>query len=410
MQDRIQALYELSRKNERLIIGLMSGTSLDGLDIALCSCSGSGRDTQISLLAFETQAYSSEFRSAVSQVFAKQAVKHDLICWLNAYIAREHAAMVNQFLRKHEFQSDDIDLIASHGQTVYHRPLSLTSIEGHISNVPSHSPCNSTLQLGDGDHIASLTGIITLSDFRQKHIAHGGEGAPLAMYGDYLLLADKRENRCLVNIGGIANFTFLPANSAFSDTICSDIGPGNTLMDALVQQALGEAFDRDARLARTGKVNKTLFALLCKEPYVCAPLPKTTGPELFNLAWLSTIQANHDLTELPLEDLLATLNYFSAWCIASHIEKLDRPVEVYLSGGGAHNPLLCDNLKTLLGQTLHTTDELGLDGDAKEAILFALLANECVSGKPTSFGTGDTANNIANNRPVVSMGKISLPD
>lgn len=410
MLARIQSLYELSQKSKRLIIGLMSGTSLDGLDIALCRCSGDGKETQISLLAFDTVAYSAEFRSAVSQVFAKQSVKHDLICWLNAYIAREHAAMVNQFLQQHDYKNSDIDLIASHGQTVYHRPLSLANIDGHKSNVPPYSPCNSTLQLGDGDHLASLTGIITLSDFRQKHIAHGGEGAPLAMYGDYLLLTDTVENRCLVNIGGIANFTFLPADDSFEQVVCSDIGPGNTLMDALVQQALGEPFDRDAKLARSGTVHQALFDLLCKEPYISAPLPKTTGPELFNLTWLSSIQESNGLVDLALEDVLATLNYFTAWCIASHIKKLNQTLEIYLSGGGAHNPLLLDNLKSLLGQSLYTTDKLGINADAKEAILFALLANECVAGKPSNFSTKIIKNKITDNRPVVSMGKISLPD
>lgn len=174
----IEKLYKIAKKDSRFIIGLMSGTSLDGLDIALCKISNSGKSTVVSLENFITMDYDDEFRTHIRGIFAKRSIDQQLLSGLNAYIGHVHAELINQALQKWGISKDAIDCIASHGQTVYHAPQSLTK----DTAMP-----NSTLQIGDGDHIAVKTGIITISDFRQKHIAAGGEGAPLAAYGDYLL-------------------------------------------------------------------------------------------------------------------------------------------------------------------------------------------------------------------------------
>src|SRR5690606_23325075 len=189
-------------RQERLIIVLMSGTSLDGLDVALCRFRGNGTETKVELVKFKTVPYDSEMKTRIKSVFAKKTIDFQLLTLLNPWIALLHGAMILDCLEEWKIEPGTVDLIASHGQTVFHAPKILHGLEDYP---------NATLQIGDGDHLAVKTGIITLSDFRQKHIAAGGEGAPLAMYGDFLLFSHPAENRILLNMGGIANFTWLPA-------------------------------------------------------------------------------------------------------------------------------------------------------------------------------------------------------
>ncbi len=201
MNSNIEKLVQVAGKQKRTIIGLMSGTSLDGLDVALCTLEGSGLQTKLSISNFETVAYDQDFREEVKSVFSKETVNLQKLCLLNEWIAGKHAKMINDCLAKWNMTAAEVDLIASHGQTIYHAPYSLHGLKKFG---------NGTLQIGDGDHLAVSTGIITLSDFRQKHLAAGGEGAPLAAYGDFILFSDDSTNVILLNIGGIANFTFLP--------------------------------------------------------------------------------------------------------------------------------------------------------------------------------------------------------
>ena len=176
MNAHLEKLYAISKKPVRKIIGLMSGTSLDGLDVAFCSFMGNGLQTKIELLQFETIPFAEDFKNEIKSVFSKKNVDLEKLCLLNPWIALRHAGMVNACLQKWNIKNDDVDLIASHGQTIYHAPKNLHQQQKFG---------NATLQIGDGDHLAVATGIITISDFRQKHIAAGGEGAPLAVYGDY---------------------------------------------------------------------------------------------------------------------------------------------------------------------------------------------------------------------------------
>jgi anhydro-N-acetylmuramic acid kinase len=203
MIQNVEALYTISKKKSRKIIGLMSGTSLDGLDVALCEVTGEGIQTSIKLVEFESVTFTTDFKNEVKEIFSKKNIDLEKLTLLNSWIAQQHAIIINLLLKKWKIKKEEVDLIASHGQTIYHAPKSL-----HHHTKFS----NATLQISDGDHIAVATGIITLSDFRQKHIAAGGEGAPLAVYGDYLIFGKKGEDRILLNIGGIANFTYLPSN------------------------------------------------------------------------------------------------------------------------------------------------------------------------------------------------------
>ena len=403
MNAHLARLCQLAGQPSRRIIGLMSGTSLDGLDVALCRLSGPGPGTGLELEQFATVPYDDDTRRRIRQVFAREQVSLDYLTLLHAWLGRLHAKLVIKCLADWQINSTEVDLIASHGQTVYHAPR-------HQHRQADFAGLNATLQLGDGDHVAVGTGIITLSDFRQKHVAGGGEGAPLATYGDFLLLSSPHEARLLLNLGGIANFSYLPradadARAAFS----TDTGPGNTLLDALVRQHRpGLLYDEGGRLALAGQVHAGLLNALLAHPFFAAPLPKTTGPELFNAAYLAAAQRQSHTENLPLADLLATLTELSAAGVARAVSLAfagqPLPPPVYLSGGGAHNPALTAALRRQLpGARFATTAALGVPPDAKEAILFAVLANEAVAGQPLALGAG------RQQVPAVSLGKISWP-
>lgn len=397
MNKQIQQLYEIARKTERRIIGLMSGTSLDGLDVALCQISGSGNETSVSLIHFDTVPYTDEVKAEIRKVFAKKEIDFQHLCLLNPWIGQLHGQMVLDCLSRWGLTAADVDLVASHGQTVFHAPKSLHKLD----KFP-----NATLQVGDGDHVAATTGVITLSDFRQKHTAHGGEGAPLAVYGDYFVFSKPGENRILLNMGGVANFTYLSASLDASEVFTTDTGPGNTLIDAFARRFADQPYDVDGQIAARGKVNIALLQALKKNAFFKQPFPKTTGPELFNLAYVRQAQQRSSTTSLSPEDLMATLTRFSAETIAEAVLRVLKPDEtynVYMSGGGMHNPVLTGAIQALLPNcTFGRTDEIGIPGDAKEAVLFAVLANEAVAGGATSFGNRQGV-------PTVTMGKISFP-
>lgn len=397
MHPSVQKLHEVAGKKSRLIIGLMSGTSLDGLDIALCDITGTGTSTQVKLIQFETVLYSMDFKEKVLSVFSKQNVSLELLTVLNPWIANQQAIMINQTIAKWGIKNSQVDLLASHGQTIYHAPKILH---------PNDDFGTATLQIGDGDHLAVATGIITLSDFRQKHIAAGGDGAPLSVYGDYLIASDATENRLLLNIGGIANFTHLPASCKLSEVFSTDTGPGNTIMDAYMRAHFNLPYDKDGLIASKGIVNEKLLKALESNWFFKAELPKTTGPELFNIDFLIAAQKVSQTEFISDIDVMATLNKFTANTIADAIQKylvMEQKYEVYVSGGGMHNTILMNHLRQLLPNiNIQTSQAIGLQPDAKEAILFALLANECIAGEPMFAGVNAT-------KIPVSMGKISLP-
>ena len=395
----IQHLYAIAQKKERLIIGLMSGTSLDGLDVVLCNFRGEGKDTKVKVLNFETVPYSIDFKEELLSVFSKQQVDLAKLCLLNGWIGEQHGRIINECLQKWGIEKEEIDLIASHGQTIYHAPKRLHQLEKFG---------NATLQIGDGDHLAVTTGIITVSDFRQKHIASGGEGAPLAVYADYLLFSHATENRVLLNIGGIANFTYLPARGSLKHIICTDIGAGNTMMDACVRNNFNHQFyDKDALIARSGNVNNALLIELKAHDFFRQSFPKTTGPELFNLSYLDKAIKAANINAINYKDVMATLNKFTADMIVDALQRTINRKEnivVYASGGGIHNPLLMEHLNAGLPNVqFNDFNTLGINPDAKEAVLFAVLANETMAGKPSK-------QNSLHGLPQVSMGKISFPD
>ncbi|WP_374504579.1 anhydro-N-acetylmuramic acid kinase [Flavobacterium sp.] len=402
MNTNIESLYRIAQKPTRTIIGLMSGTSLDGLDVALCEISGASKSTVVQLKKFKTIPYSEAIKAEIRKVFAKKTIDFQHLALLNEWIGILHANLVLDCLKEWNIAPAEVDLIASHGQTVMHVPK--------ILHQQVQFP-NATLQIGDGDHIAVRTGIITISDFRQKHVAAGGEGAPLAIYGDYYLFGSEKENRIMLNIGGIGNFTFLPKNQNPEHVFVTDTGTGNTLIDAFVKLHFPKmSYDKDAQIARKGTINAELLQALKDNSFFKEPFPKTTGPELFNLDYIQSAMTESQTQHLPVEDVVATLTRFSAETAAEAIlyaiqnsEATTDNITVYVSGGGIHNPLLMEYLSDLLPCSFKNTNDLGISADAKEAILFAVLANETVAGGTTHFGTKKGI-------PSVTMGKISFPN
>lgn len=394
-----QKFFQIIQKPQRLIIGLMSGTSMDGLDIALCKVTGSGITTSIKLAEFKTVPYTNAFKAEIKSIFSRRDADLQMVCLMNEKVGLLHAEMILEAIASWNLTPQDIDVIASHGQSIFHAPQSLHGLDDYP---------NATLQIGDGDHIAVKTGIITIADFRQKHIAAGGEGAPLAVYGDYLLFSKKGEDRIMLNIGGIANFTYLPGDHDAAKVFSTDVGPGNTLMDQFVQKHYKELyFDEDARIAGAGSVNETLLTALMASDFLLADFPKTTGPELFNLGYLEQAQVRSGTEQISKEDIMSTLSRFSANVIVSAVEKCfgkTQTPSIFISGGGMHNPLLLDQLKTgLKNARFFSTDELEINPDAKEAVLFAVLANETMVGDKTNFGEREGV-------PSVFMGKVCLPE
>ena len=374
----------------------MSGTSLDGLDVAVCRIEGSGTSTVLDLEYFTTVPYQEDFKNEILEIFAKRQIDFQQLCLLNPYIGITHAKMILDCLESWDIATEHIDLIASHGQTVFHAPKKQHRLPGFP---------NATLQIGDGDHIAVKTGIITVSDFRQKHIAAGGEGAPLAVYGDHFLFSKAGENRILLNMGGIANFTFLPGSLDTTKIFTTDTGPGNTLLDAYAKRFYHKPYDENGAIAASGKVNETLLSALKSLPFFKNPFPKTTGPEVFNFDYVETAIQQAKLTSVSRQDTIATLTQLTVETIADAIRSAiseDEPYTIYASGGGAHNPVLMTGIAHALNHPVLKIDKLGISGDAKEAVLFAVLANEAVAGEEMHFGEKEGV-------PGVSMGKISFP-
>jgi anhydro-N-acetylmuramic acid kinase len=399
--NQLQKLVSLQDKQSRIILGLMSGTSIDGLDLALCKFKGFGKNGSFEILHHTTKAYDQHQKSVLRNLATSDLVNMEELCIYHTQLSYWHAKMVNDALFNWGFEAKDVDLIATHGQTIRHAPKRIH----HRQNLP-----NSTFQLGEADHLSKLTGIITIHDLRQKHVAAGGEGAPLAVYGDQLLFPSQQEFRILLNIGGISNLTVLVPDDDYGNIpLTFDTGPGNTLMDLVIRKHFTNiSFDVNGDLASKGNINNILLQELKNEEYFRQSPPKTTGPELLSEEFLTNSIRKARFTGGSLFDLLATLNRFTAETIADAIHEFVNPPQnfaIYISGGGAHNFRLIQNLKELLPNAkISDFIELGVHPDAKEALFFAALANELVCGQKIKVQTSEGT------ITETSLGKISFPD
>jgi anhydro-N-acetylmuramic acid kinase len=356
------------------VIGLMSGTSVDGVDAAVVEIDGAPPHLSVELLSFTFVPFDSDQRARIFALFDPATATVDRICHMNFAIGEWFAAATLQAIAEAGLMPAGVDLIGSHGQTIYHA-------------VGQDSPVRSTLQIGEAAVIAGRTGITTVSDFRVADVAAGGQGAPLVSYVDWLLLRHPSQARAVQNIGGIANVTYLPPGDDPAGVLAFDTGPGNMLIDYAAGQvtAGARAFDRDGLLAARGQVDERLLAELMAHPYLAQPPPKTTGREQFGVTFGAEVWARARAQGLSGQDLVATLTAFTATSIADAYRRFlpQMPGEAILGGGGADNPALVAMLRQRLAPTRVTAHEaVGLSTKAKEAVAFAVLAYETIHGRP----------------------------
>jgi anhydro-N-acetylmuramic acid kinase len=385
----MRSLAQIAAKDERLVIGLMSGTSVDGIDAALVRFRGGGPGVQIELLHANTFPFTPAMREAVFKLFRPETSNVQTICQMNFALGEVFAQAALSLMAEAGVTADQVDLIGSHGQTVWHEPIPV-----EVAGVTTAA----TLQIGEPAVIAARTGVPTIADFRVRDVAAGGQGAPLIPYMDYCLLRHPTQNRALQNIGGIGNVTYVPGGGELTAVRAFDTGPGNMLIDALCQQLFDRPFDRDGAIAASGRVLPELLAELMAHPYLAAQPPKTTGRELFGLQFAKGLLGRGEPA-----DLVATMTAFTAHSIADAYRRFLGPVDqVVVGGGGSRNPVLMRMLQEALpGARVMDHEAIGINSDAKEAIGFALLANDALLGLVTNV-TGATGG-----KPAV-LGKVSL--
>jgi anhydro-N-acetylmuramic acid kinase len=363
----------------------MSGTSLDGIDVAIVDIRGK----KINPIAFHSIPYPKQVREALLSV-SNNITHTAIIARLNFLLGALYADAVHETCRRKRVPLASIDLCGMHGQTIFHEGQPVEYLGMRVA---------STLQIGEAAIVAERTGIHTISNFREPDMAAGGKGAPLVPYVDYLLFRHRRIGRIALNIGGIANITVMPAAAKPSDVIAFDTGPGNMIVDALVSHKTQgrERYDRDGRIARAGKIHARMLEAMLSDPYFALDPPKSAGREQFGHEFSSGLIA----TGLPIGDLIATATEFTAQSIANAIPR-QKFSEIIASGGGIHNRQIMRRLRELLpGLTLSTTADYGIDPDAKEAIAFAILAHEFVKGRPANLPSATGA------RHATLLGKSS---
>lgn len=374
-----------------LCLGLISGTSVDGIDAALVRITGAGPGAEVELVAFQSSPYPDPVRAELLALYDDPADAVMRLCSLNVVIGEYFAEAAQMLCSAHDIDPADLQVIGSHGQTVWHQPA-------HDPAMPISTP--STLQIGEPSVVAARTGAPVIADFRVADMAVGGQGAPLAPYFDWVVHGDIELNRCVQNIGGIGNVTWVPASADMGDVRAFDTGPGNILIDGLVTLFTnGErTYDEDGELAATGMVDEEILESLLDDPYLAMAPPKTTGREVYGMEQCRELVTTAGLAPGCLRDgdetvrqracdLIATATMFTARSIADAYRNWlpAMPDEVIVNGGGSRNPTLMTMLNDLLAPIpVQPSDEHGVDADAKEAMAFALMAHDALAGLPTN--------------------------
>lgn len=353
-------------------VGLMSGTSLDGLDVALCQIDGHGFKTKIKLLDFKTYPMSDYLRSRITKACFADSSSVDLICSLNFEIGKWMSEAISDLMSNKSIQ---LDFIASHGQTIYHQPFA------DDSHVPS------TLQIGESAILAYDHHCPVVSHFRVMDMAGGGQGAPLVPYSEFILYSRPNKNIGLLNLGGIGNLTWLDGSMNMDHVLAFDTGPGNMMINAAMKQLYGKDYDDHGQLAAKGKIIPSLFDTLCQHPYLQLQPPKSTGREMFGEDMVKKLIIQYQSEKN--EDIVRTLTEFTAFCVQDAISRFlstNRPLdELIVGGGGVHNLTLMNALSNRLKPTLvQSWEDKGLNSDAKEAMAFVVMGNETLAGYPSN--------------------------
>lgn len=373
----------------RRLVGLMSGTSLDGIDAALIEVAGGIPFTFLQPLGFVTRPYTDAERVRIAGLL-HPAVKYADLLAAHAWLGELFADAALQVIAQAKLVPSLVDAVASHGQTVWHLP-------------PVGGTPGATLQIGEPSVIAERTGLLTVADFRPCDMAAGGQGAPLVPFADHLLFPHDAENIAVQNIGGIANVSWLPRGGSFSGILSFDTGPGNMVIDALVTRFGHGMYDRDGAMAATGTVDTAWLEVLLVEPFFHRAPPKSTGRELFGACYAAEFIAQASRRGLSQQDAVATATALTAESIARAYRDFlpEQPDRVILGGGGSYNRTLrCMLAARLPGIPVLTHEDVGISGEAKEAIAFALLGYATLCGVPNNVPSATGAAH-----PVI-LGKI----
>ncbi len=393
----MKTLIKLFEKQPRVVIGLMSGTSVDGINATLIEINGNGINTKIRQIDFVTIPFPAGFKEFILKNSETGTSDVADIARLNFLIAQFYADAVSLLCHHAGISINQVDLIGSHGQTIHHLPQKVGMFGKEVA---------ATLQIGDPSVIAKLTGIITVGDFRVGDVALGGQGAPLVPYFDYLLFRSDKVSRALLNIGGIANITFLPKGCQENDVLAFDTGPGNMVIDQLMKTLYDKDFDQNGTTASSGLIKKDLLDYLLTDEFVMSAPPKSTGRERYGKVYVKSILEKFG--NYRKEDIVATATEFTVAAVHENFRQflLERgvPEELFVSGGGAHNQFMIDSLRhRFKGTDLKMAENLGISSDSKEAICFAVLANETISGNSTNLPR------VTGAKTRTLLGKICLP-
>lgn len=382
----------MARKS-RIVIGLNSGTSADGVDAVACAISGRGLALRARVLGHLQRSYSPDLRGRLLAIMAPAATRTEELCRLDVEVGRAFAGAAAAVVRKLGLRR--VDLIGSHGQTICHLP----PVKGR-GRADARGAVSATLQIGDAAIISEAMKCPVVHGFRQADMAAGGQGAPLVPWTDYVLFRHARKSRVIQNIGGIANLTWLPAGGRIEDTVAFDTGPGNMMIDALVRKfSRGRAeFDRGGRMAARGRVNNVVLGRLMGHPYLRISPPKSCGREQFGERYVEALVREFRRVRLSGEDWATTATHFSVACMvlgyawlsdegAGRFPPMD---EIILCGGGARNATLVAQLSKCLSSgrrrvEVTTTDDYGVSTQAKEGLSFAMLAAACVDRAPANL-------------------------
>jgi anhydro-N-acetylmuramic acid kinase len=415
--NRVERLIEIARKKKRVVIGLMSGTSVDAIDAVLVRIDGNARDgARIEKLRFASFGFPPEIQTRIKLLFEKQRDRKltdpetgehpapwtiEEVCHLDFVLGELFAHAANRLILDAGMKNDDVDLIAAAGQTIWHRPRPTT--EPSTADLPwldEPITTRSTLAIGQAAVIAERTGIITMGDLRVRDVAAGGHGAPLVAYFDWGQLRHPKLARAMQNIGGIANVTFIPPNATLDEVVAFDTGPGNMVIDSLIYLVThgAETFDRDGARASRGTVRDDVLAWCMSDPYFQLKPPKTTGRERFGRQFAARMAERSE--DVAPDDLIATATAFTAESIAhAYREFIGRRVdEMIVAGGGAKNPALLQMLRERLPETEIKVYEFLQE---KEAMAMALIASDSISGLDTNVAA------VTGGRSTI-LGKICL--
>ena len=395
----MKKLLSILKKKKRKVIGLLSGTSADGIDACLVEISHLDNGIKVNQLGFKTFPFPPDVQKAILKAADPSYQNLDEALRMDVALGEVFAEAVLSLVKSLRLKTSDIDLIGSHGQTIRHLPKLTSTIRKKV---------RASFQIGNPSVIASRTGIITVGDFRVSDIAAGGEGAPLAPLAHFMLFEKKNTPQAILNLGGISNFTILFGNNKVEDVFGFDTGPANMAVDSLMKRLFKRNYDKKGEVALSGKVNSRLLNILKKNPFFDSKPPKSTGREEFGENFVRQILKYKGRFSINEEDVIATTSELVVWSIWDAYRKFVMPKtkikRLVVAGGGAHNRYFIKRLSELFYPVeVLTSDKLGYDPDFLESIIFALLADLTISGIP-----GNIPKVTGAKKPAI-LGKICLP-